>query len=73
MCKSILLEEVLALLEKLAKVGALLYDERFFGGFREDFSTHLGRPVVLVAIYLKMMYLKLRYNLGYEIQVKEVI
>ena len=63
---------MLALSEELARVDALLDDERFFAPFREKFSTHLGRPTVPVATYLRMMYLKRRYNLGYESLVKEV-
>ncbi len=70
--ESVLPEEVLALSGELARVGALLDDERFFAPFREKFSTHPGRPTVPVATYLRMMYLKRRYNLGYESLVKEV-
>jgi IS5 family transposase len=70
--ESVLPEEMLALSEELTKVDALLDDERFFAPFREKFGTHLGRPTVPVATYLRMMYLKRRYNLGYESLVKEV-
>ena len=70
--ESVLPEEVLALSEELTKVDALLDNERFFATFREKFSTHLGSPALPVATYLRMMYLKRRYNLGYENLVKEV-
>jgi len=70
--ESVLPEEMLALSEELTKVDALLDDERFLAPFREKFSTRLGRPTVPVATYLRMMYLKRRYSLGYESLVKEV-
>jgi len=70
--ENVLPQEVLTLSEELAKVDALLDDERFFAPFRQRFSTHLGRPTVPVATYLRMMYLKRRYKLGYETLVKEV-
>ena len=50
----------------------LLDDERFLTPFRKRFYTRLGRPTIPVATYLRMMYLKHRYNLGYETLVKEV-
>jgi IS5 family transposase len=58
--------------EELTKVDRLLDDERFFAPFRERFYTHTGRPTVPVATYLRMMYLKRRYELGYETLVKEI-
>ena len=69
---SVLPEGALALSEELARVDALLDDERFFAPFRERFYTRIGRPTVAVATYLRMMYLKRRYGLGYESLVKEV-
>ncbi len=70
--ESVLPEEVLQLFEELTKVDALLDDERFFAPFREKFSTHLGRPTLPIATYLRMIYLKRWYNLRYENLVKEV-
>ncbi len=58
--------------EELAGVDKLLDDERFFAPFRERFYTRVGRPTIPVATYLRMMYLKRRYKLGYEMLVKEV-
>jgi IS5 family transposase len=58
--------------EELAKVDELLDDERFFAPFREKFYTRVGRPTIPVETYLRMMYLKRRYQLGYETLVKEV-
>jgi IS5 family transposase len=58
--------------EELTRVDTLFDDERFFAPFRERFSTRMGRPTTAVATYLGMMYLKHRYQLGYEVLVKEV-
>jgi IS5 family transposase len=58
--------------EELAQVDRLLDDERFFVPFRERFYTRVGRPTIPIATYLRMMYLKHRYQLGYETLVKEV-
>jgi len=70
--ESVLPEEMLQLSEELSKVDALLEDERFLAPFKEKFSCTLGRPTVPVATYLRMMYLKRRYELGYETLVREV-
>jgi IS5 family transposase len=58
--------------DELAEVDRLLDDERFFAPFRERFHTRVGRPTIPIATYLRMMYLKRRYKLGYETLVKEV-
>ncbi|HHV61409.1 MAG TPA: transposase [Firmicutes bacterium] len=58
--------------EELEKVGELLSDERFIEPFKKHFSTTCGRPGTPVDVYLRMMYLKGRYNLGYERLCKEV-
>ena len=70
--ESVLPVEVLTLSAELTKVDTLLSDERFFAPFRNRFSCRWGRPTVPVATYLRMMYLKRRYGLGYESLVKEV-
>jgi IS5 family transposase len=70
--ESVLPEEVLQLSEELTRIDELLEDERFFKPFRDKFHTRRGRPTVPVATYLRMMYLKRRYGLGYESLVKEV-
>jgi transposase, IS5 family len=51
---------------ELARVDALLDDPRFFDPYREHFSATLGRPSIPIETYLRMMYLKHRYRLGYE-------
>jgi len=58
--------------EELTRVDKLLDDERFFAPFRERFGTRMGRPTTAVSTYLRLMYLKYRYGLGYEVLVKEV-
>ena len=58
--------------EELTRVDKLLDDERFFAPFREKFHTRMGRPTTAIATYLGMMDLKHRYQLGYEVLVKEV-
>jgi len=70
--ESVLPPELFQMNEELTKVDKMLQDERFFAPFREKFGTTMGRPTTAVATYLRMMYLKHRYQLGYEVLVKEV-
>ena len=70
--ESVLPAELFQMSEELTKIDRILDDERFFAPFRERFYTHTGRPTVPVATYLRMMYLKRRYGLGYETLVKEI-
>ncbi len=70
--ESVLPPELFRMSDELTKVDRLLDDERFFVPFRERFDTRVGRPTISVATYLRMMYLKRRYKLGYETLVKEV-
>jgi hypothetical protein len=58
--------------EELTQVDKLLDDECFFAPFLERFGTRIGRPTIAVSTYLRLMYLKHRYQLGYEVLVKEV-
>jgi transposase, IS5 family len=64
--ESILPEELLRLPAELARVDALLEDERFFAPFRAYFDLTFGRPSVPIETYLRLMFLKFRYRLGYE-------
>jgi IS5 family transposase len=50
---------------ELAEVDSLLDDERFFGPFRSVFDPSEGRPSIPAETYLRLMFLKYRYNLGY--------
>ena len=56
--------ELFQMNEELTRVDKLLDDDRFFAPFRERFGTCIGRPTTAVATYLRMMYLKRRYQLG---------
>jgi len=57
---------------ELQTVDTWLTDERFFEPYRQRFRTRIGRPTVPVETYLRLMYLKHRYRLGYEMLVREV-
>lgn len=70
--ESILPPQVLRLPEELARVDALLDDERFFAPFRQYFDLTFGRPSIPVETYLRLMFLKFRYRLGYESLCAEV-
>ena len=70
--ETVLPPELFQMNEELTQVDKLLDDERFFPPFRERFGTRMGRPTTAVATYLRLMYLKHRYQLGYEVLVKEV-
>ncbi len=70
--ESLLPEEVLRLPEELARVDALLDDPGFFAPFVPFFSLVAGRPSTPVECYLRMMFLKFRYRLGFESLCAEV-
>lgn len=69
---SIISESVWSLPEELAKIDALLDDERFMQPFLEKHHTLRGRPTKAIETFLRLMYLKRRYNFGYESLVQEV-
>lgn len=54
------------LLGELAEIDVLLEDERFFKPFRRFFDPVEGRPSIPIETYLRLMFLKSRYGLGYE-------
>ena len=64
--ESLLPAEVLRLPAELARVDALLDDPAFFAPFAPFFHPVLGRPSTPVECYLRLMFLKYRYRLGYE-------
>jgi transposase, IS5 family len=70
--ESLLPAEVLRLPEQLARVDALLDDPAFFAPFAPYFHPVLGRPSTPVECYLRLMFLKFRYRLGYESLCAEV-
>jgi IS5 family transposase len=57
---------------ELARVDALLDDPVFFEPYRGHFSELWGRPSIPIETYLRMMFLKHRYRLGYETLCREV-
>jgi transposase, IS5 family len=69
---AVLPEPLLALPAELEYIDQILNDERFLLPFLENFYTKMGRPTVPVQTYLRLMYLKFRYQLGYETLVQEV-
>ena len=70
--ESLLPAEVLRLPEELARVDALLDDPSFFAPFAPHFHPVLGRPSTPAECYLRLMFLKFRYRLGYESLCAEV-
>jgi IS5 family transposase len=51
---------------ELAEVDRLLDDRRRFGPFRPFFDPTEGRPSIPIETYLRLMFLKYLYGLGYE-------
>jgi IS5 family transposase len=51
---------------ELAEVDRLLDDRRLFVPFRAFFDLREGRPSVPIECYLRLMFLKFRFGLGYE-------
>lgn len=70
--ESLLPEEVRRLPEELARVDALLDDPTFFTPFMPYFDLRIGRPSTPMETYLRLMFLKFRYRLGYESLCREV-
>jgi transposase, IS5 family len=70
--ESLLPEEVLRLPEELARVDALLDDPAFFAPFAPHFHPLTGRPSTPMECYLRLMFLKFRYGLGFESVCAEV-
>jgi IS5 family transposase len=70
--ESLLPEEVLRLPAELARVDVLLDDPAFFAPFARFFDPLIGRPSTPVECYLRLMFLKFRYRLGYESLCQEV-
>jgi transposase, IS5 family len=68
----ILPPELLVLPVELGRVGALLDDPVFFAPFARYFDARIGRPSIPMETYLRLMFLKFRYRLGYESLCREV-
>jgi IS5 family transposase len=69
---SILPPELLVLPVELGRVDGLLDDPVFFGPFAAHFDARIGRPSIPMETYLRLMFLKFRYRLGYESLCREV-
>jgi IS5 family transposase len=69
---AILPEQCLGLPPGLAEVDRLLDDPRFFEPFGSFFSARHGRPSIPMETFLRMMFLKYRYRLGFETLCAEV-
>ena len=70
--EALLPEQVRRLPEELARVDTLLDDEAFFAPFVVFFDPRIGRPSTPMETYLRLMFLKFRYRLGYESLCREV-
>ena len=69
---AILPPELLVLPDELGRVDGLLDDPVFFAPFVPFFDPRIGRPSVPMETYLRMMFLKFRYRLGYQTLCREV-
>jgi len=70
--EALLPEELKRFPVELAQVDAYLDDERFIAPWRALFDRRLGRPSVPIDTLLRLLYLKHRYQLGYESLHREV-
>ena len=64
--ESLLPPQALVMSAELAAVDAVLDDPRFFEPYRRFFHATLGRPSIPLETYLRLMFLKYRYQLGFE-------
>ena len=69
---AILPPELLVRPVELGRVDALLDDPVFFAPFMSYFDARIGRPSIPMETYLRLMFLKFRYRLGYESLCREV-
>jgi transposase, IS5 family len=70
--EAVLPAELRELPPELAGVDAILADDRFLAPFRSRLTSTIGRPTIAIESYLRLMYLKHRYGMGYETLCKEV-
>ncbi len=70
--EAILPDELRRLPVELARVDALLDDPVFFTPFVPFFDPRIGRPSTPMETYLRLMFLKFRYRLGFESLCREV-
>jgi IS5 family transposase len=65
-------EQCLGLPTELEAVDRLLDDPAFFAPYRSHFHATLGRPSIPIETYLRLMFLKYRYDMGFEPLCREV-
>lgn len=70
--EAVLPDELRVLPPELAKVDSLLGEDRFLAPFRRRLTATIGRPTIAIETYLRLAYLKHRYDLGWETLCKEV-
>jgi IS5 family transposase len=70
--EAVLPDELRRLPAELARVDALLDDPVFFAPFTPLFDPRIGRPSTPMETYLRLMFLKFRYRLGFESLCREV-
>lgn len=70
--EALLPPEALVMPAELDAVDRLLDDPRYFEPFRRWFDPEVGRPSIPIESYLRLMFLKYRYRLGYETLCAEV-
>jgi transposase, IS5 family len=70
--ETILPPELLRLPPGLSDIDALLDRPVFFEPFEEFFDPEIGRPSIPMETYLRMMFLRFRYGLGFETLCAEV-
>jgi IS5 family transposase len=70
--EALLPPDALVMPAELVAVDQLLDDPRFFEPFRAFFDPAFGRPSIPMETYLRLMFLKYRYRLGYETLCAEV-
>ena len=69
---AILPSELLVLLAELSREDALLDDPVFFAPLAAHFDARIGRPSTTMETSLRLMFLKFRYRMGYEVLCREV-
>jgi transposase, IS5 family len=70
--ESVIPECLMGLPGDLADIDVLLDDPRFFVPFGPFFDPVLGRPSIPMETYVRMMFLKSRYKMGFEPLCREV-
>lgn len=70
--EAILPPEALRLPDDLERVDALLDDSAFFDPYFKHFSLFYGRPSIPMETYIRLMFLKFKYRLSYEVLCSEV-